>query len=399
METLIELYVNERFDNLAAALTFAPRRVVYLCSGFIPDRETRLGLTRAVKNANESCEVRFTDVGSRSLSSLFRKVGETVGEYPDSVIDMTGGPSGLLIAAHRYCVRNRFKSLFYDDKRGRFINVYGCAAEISKARLPALNIRSLIDMGGGLVTGTGHSIANFKTDEQAARGVIDLYINHLSDWNGFSEYLQFACKSFYDARTGLLMAPMTLLNGHSLLVCSRRLVHGLEQAGALTEVASDGENITFRFRSAFIKELLTTVGMCLELTVYTAAMDHGDYDDVAMSVVFDWDGVIHGSFNDTTNEIDVVASKGLSSVFVSCKSARPDTRDLYEISYLAKRFGGRKAAVVLATAYDLSKEAWAIYLRARDMGITVIEKSDIEKGTEHIADMLSEPRWLVERPD
>lgn len=399
METLIELYVNEQFDNLAAALTFAPRRVVYLCSGFIPDKATRLGITAAVESASEGCEVRFVDIGSRSLPAVFRRVGQTVNEYPDSVIDMTGGPSGLLIAAHRYCVRNRFRSLFYDDKRLRFVNVYGCAEEIARAKPPALDVPTLIGMGGGLVTGSGHSIAHFKADEQAARGTVELYINNLSDWNAFSEYLQFACRSYYDARTRLFMAPMTLLNGHSLLVCSRRLIAGLEKVGALTEVVSDGENVTFRFRSAFIKELLTTVGMCLELAVYLAALDSGEYDNVEMSVVFDWDGVIHGNFNDTTNEIDVVMTKGLSSSFVSCKSARPDTRDLYEIGYLAKRFGGRKAKVVLATAFDLSKDGWAVYLRARDMGITVIEKKDIGKGLKYIASLLREPQWLDERPE
>ena len=81
------------------------------------------------------------------------------------------------------------------------------------------------------------------------------------------------------------------------------------------------------------------------------------------------------------------------------KKARPDTRDLYEISYLAGRFGGKNANVILATAVDLSGDAWAIYMRARDMGVVVIERSDIEKGGEHVAQMLRYPKWLDERPD
>ncbi|MBO6061786.1 MAG: hypothetical protein J6P98_06715, partial [Clostridia bacterium] len=140
METLVELYVNEQFDNLLAPLVFKPKRVVYLCAGFMPDRATRDEVSRSVGSASECCKVRFIDVGNRSLSSLFRKVGEVAREYPDSVIDMTGGPTGLLVAAHRYCVRNKFRSFFFDEKRGRFVNICGCSAELSNVVIPKLTV-------------------------------------------------------------------------------------------------------------------------------------------------------------------------------------------------------------------------------------------------------------------
>ena len=78
--------------------------------------------------------------------------------------------------------------------------------------------------------------------------------------------------------------------------------------------------------------------------------------------------------------------------------ALPISRDLYEIDYLGHRFGGRFASIALVTACDLSGEAWSIYMRARDMGVIVIERSDIEKGRKHIARKLAELEWLTERP-
>ena len=400
METLVELYVNEQFDDLAAAVTFGPKRVVFLSAGFMPDKATREGISRFLKSqAKGGIEVRFSDIGNRSLSSIFKKIGDTVKAYPDCVIDMTGGPTGVLIAAHRYCVRNRVKAFFYDDRRRKFINIYGMAEEISSAKAPSLKVGDIILMGGGLVTGSGHSAKPFSDNEQCARRVLEIYSQNLAHWNAFSEYLQFACRSYYDSRTQLFMAPSTLLNNSILLYANKRLLGLLSEAGAIRELATDGEAISFKFKNGFIKELLTTVGMCLELLIYVSALDSGAYDDAEMSVVFDWDGVLHGNFNDTTNEIDVVLTKGLKSTFISCKSARPDTRDLYEISYLAGRFGGRFATVVLATATDMSAEAWSNYMRARDMGVVVIERRDIEKGKEHIASMLKEPTWLAERPE
>ena len=399
METLIELYVNEQFDNLAAVLNFKPRRVVFLSGGFMPDKVTREGMTRFIKaHSEDDAQVRFIDIGSRSLGSLFKKIGDVVREYPDPVIDMTGGPTGALIAAHRYCSRNKVRSFFYDSRRGRYVNIYGMAEEISVHKPAALTVEGVIAMGGGLVTGTGHSSAPYDSESEAADRVLDIYCRNLPYWNALSEYLQYACRSYYDSRTQLFMAPSTLLNNSVLLYANKRILRELEDAGAIEEFASDGESITFRFKNAFIKELLTTVGMCLELLIYSASKESGEFDDVKMSVVFDWDGVFHSNFNDTVNELDVVMTRGLSSSFISCKSARPDTRDLYEIDYLASRFGGRAASVVMATAVDLSRDAWAIYMRARDMGVTVIERRDIEKGREHIVSMLLDPEWLDEKP-
>ena len=402
METLIELYVNEQFDNLAAALTFHPKRVVFLSSGFMPERCAREGITRFIK-ANccegENAEVRFIDIGNRSLGSLLKRIGEVVRTYDDCVIDMTGGPTGALIAAQRYCSRHKARALFYDSRRERYVNIYGMSKELEGLKLPELTVSGLIGMGGGLVTGNGHSVAQYASNRDIADRVLEIYAKNLSHWNAFSEYLQFACKSYYDSRTQLFMAPSTLLNNSILLFANKRLLKLLFEAGALLELATDGESISFRFKNGFIKELLTTVGECLELLIYSTALESGRFGDVEMSVVFDWDGIFHGNFNDTTNELDVVMTRKLSSVFVSCKSARPDTRDLYEIDYLAHRFGGRDAEVVLATATNLSTEAWSIYMRARDMGVIVIERRDIEKGREHILKMLLEPSWLDDKPE
>ena len=400
METLIELYVNEQFDNLAAALTFSPRRVVFLSGGFMPDKATREGMTRFIKahSGNGDAQVRFMDIGSRSLGSLFKKIGEVVRSYDDCVIDMSGGPTGALIAAHRYCTRNKTRAFFYDSRRERYVNIYGMAEEIQAHRPKPLTAEGVIAMGGGLVTGTGHPVAQNEEDAAISSRVIDIYCENLAHWNALSEYLQFACKHYYDPGTQLFIAPSTLLNKSVLLYANKRILKLLEEAGAINEFVSDGESISFRFASPFLKELLTTVGMCLELLIYSSAKESGAFDDVKMSVEFDWDGVIHGNFNDTTNELDVVLTRGLSASFVSCKSARPDIRDLYEISYLASRFGGKDASVVMATAVDLSGDAWSVYMRARDMGVTVIERRDIEQGRDHIVSMLLAPSWLDERP-
>ena len=398
METLVELYVHEQFDDLAAVLAFRPERVVFLTSGYLPGRAEREGVLRSLSGISPSTKAVFIDVGDRSLDSLFKKLDGVVKDFPDCAVEMTGGSASVLIAAERYCEEKRVKSFYFDSFKGRFRNIYGMEGELSRVKTPVLDVETLLKLSGGLMTGTGHASKPFFENRETVLKTLDIYRQNIDQWNAFSEYLQFACKSYLDEKHLFFCAPMTLLSKGSLYFINKRIINALYEAGAVTNLLSDGENVSFYFKNSFFRELLTTVGMCLELMVYSAAVESGAFDSAEMSVLLDWDGVISGHFNDTVNEIDVIMTSGLSSFFVSCKSSRPDTRDLYEIGYLAKRFGGRNAVPVLATAVDLSGSFWANYMRARDMGVTVIERADIVEGSERIVKLLMEPEWLAERP-
>ena len=405
MKTLIELYVNEQFDDLLAAMVFNPRRTVFLTTGIMPDRSARESVESFIKAQNEKrfgeksvAEVEFINIGNRSAEKLFEKLDEIVRKYPDPVLEMTGGSASALIAAQRYCDEKGIRAFYFDSQKGRFRNIRGMEAELAGIEFPKIDVKTLVSMGGGLVMGNKHSTARLCENIDCVRKLLAIYSDNLTEWNSFSEYLQFACKHYYDGATQLFFAPTTLISNSNIFLANRKLLRMLADAGAISEYVTDTENVSFRFANGYIREILTTVGMCLELFVYLAALDSGYFDSAAMSVELDWDGVPHGSFNDTTNEIDVILTRGVASRFVSCKTARPDTRDLYEIGWLADKFGGRNARAVLATAIELSEESWANYMRARDMGMIVIERSDIIKGAAHVAELLKEPRWLEEKP-
>ena len=169
--------------------------------------------------------------------------------------------------------------------------------EIAAAKLPKLKVKDLIAIGGGLVTGTGHSVARLEENYDTAKAVLRLYSENLSSWNAFSEYLQYGARHYYDPKTQLFTAPSAVINNSTLLWCNKKLAASLEEAGAICELRIEGESVSFRFKNGFIRELLTTVGMCLELFVYVSAKESCAFDSVDMSVVFDWDGVLHGNFS------------------------------------------------------------------------------------------------------
>lgn len=398
MKTLIEFYVNERFDDLSAAKVFRPERTVFLCCGFMPDRTARESIAEYIASIREGAETEFVNIGNRSVETLFKKIEEIAGKFPDCAIDMTGGASTVLVAAERFCSEKKTRSFYYDDQRGKFRNIFGMEGQLSSIADFKTDVRGLIALGGGLVTGNKHTEPMKKEDIASTERLLDIYCAHVEEWNSLAEYLQYGCKHYYDAPSRAFSAPSAVINNRIPLKANRRLLGYIEEAGAIEGLDCAGDHTGFRFTSDIAHETLTTVGMCLELFIYMSASLCAHFDSVEMSVEFDWDGVKRPNYDDTSNEVDVIMTKGLKSYFVSCKTARPDVRDLYEIQYLAKRFGGRNARAVIATAADLSGEAWPLYRRAREMGVCVIERNDLRAGQQHTAERIIEPEWYDEKP-
>ena len=102
--------------------------------------------------------------------------------------------------------------------------------------------------------------------------------------------------------------------------------------------------------------------------------------DVMTGVFIDWDGRTAEDSYDTLNEIDVLATKGVVPVFISCKNghlSRDFKDELYKFKSVADRFGGQYAKkILITTALDDSqnKDSVAHFRkRAEDMGIRIID--------------------------
>jgi len=61
----------------------------------------------------------------------------------------------------------------------------------------------------------------------------------------------------------------------------------------------------------------------------------------------------------------------------------PDNAALNEIYTIARRFGGRYSIPVLATMCDLKSEAPAVFRRAVEMGIVVLDSDDLYEDALH----------------
>lgn len=60
------------------------------------------------------------------------------------------------------------------------------------------------------------------------------------------------------------------------------------------------------------------MGSALELFTYDACLRSGCFNDVVSSAVVDWDDARGGER--VSNEIDVMATRGIIPLFISCKA-------------------------------------------------------------------------------
>jgi len=155
-----------------------------------------------------------------------------------------------------------------------------------------------------------------------------------------------------------------------------RFLKRLQAIGMLRDLEYEPDvRVSFRFRDEQVRSWLRDVGSVLELYMYKACIDSGAFNDVISSAVIDWDGTIgHGS---VSNEIDVVASRGVIPFFISCKASEVKTDALNELAVLADRFGGKGAKAAIATTEPCNAAARH---RAAQLGIAVIDLEELQSG-------------------
>jgi hypothetical protein len=164
------------------------------------------------------------------------------------------------------------------------------------------------------------------------------------------------------------------------------IMYELQKHGLISSLVLQ-ETVSFRFKNAQVKRTLTVAGQILELVVAKTMRGIKDkdgsplYHDVRVGVVIDWDGDDEDEANekfDTINEIDVIAMKSSVPVFISCKNGDFDANELYKLSSVAERFGGKYAKKVLVSTVlgELGEKSTYLETRMDDMGIRTVDDVD-----------------------
>ena len=376
METLIELYDERPLENVLGVEVFRPERVVYVCpSRIASDRALQQRLRNYFAHRGQSVSLEFVKADVYQSLAILKTLRKIVECYPDCAMDITGGTDAVLYAAGMLGAEFPMPAFTYSRKKNRFYEIQN--ADFA-AGLPCQVIYTVEDCfrmaGGELRPGRVNNelLAEYDRDVQP---FYRLYMKHRRDWVRLISYIQRV-----SAWTGEGPAPLSVQGDYNVkgergtrIDAPEEALRALRSIGLLQELSIDREaGVSFSFRDALIRSWLRDVGIVLELYVYKTCKDLELFDDVRLSAVVDWEE--SAGRNAVSNELDVMCTRGVTPVFISCKTGEAKTEALNELAILRDRFGGgiaRAAIVTAERAGDIMRN------RAAELNIQVIDLNDL----------------------
>lgn len=146
--------------------------------------------------------------------------------------------------------------------------------------------------------------------------------------------------------------------------------------------------LKFIYRNQAIKDCLATAGNVLELYAWHSAVQTHYFDDCRANFSFQWK-------ENVKNELDLILTKGLTTLVVSCKTAKFNKEHLYEIKYLTDRFSlGSKPVILYSSTLAVNEEGHLtddlapVKARAKAMGVYLIDLN--EMGEKPLGEVLVE---------
>ena len=377
MNTLIELYDDRAIENILAPDMFRPQRIIYLCPGEIAqDRSRQEKLKDFFKRRGWNPELIFMEASLFKADRILRQL-LTIGEkYPDCALDVTGGSDAALFAAGMFTAQTGVPAFTYSRKKNRFYDISGAAFADNLLCNLAYSVEDFFLMAGGtLLPGRVDNavLSKYLSDFDP---FFDCFLQFRRDWTDIISYIQRVSPSEYGQIPPLsIQGKYTVKGDHgSRNSANEAALQELERIDFIRDLKIvRGESVSFRFRDLNTRAWLRDVGSVLELYTYKACIDTGIFNDVISSAVVRWDDVLgHGS---VSNEIDVMAARGVIPLFISCKVSDIKTEALNELAILRDRFGGKGAKAAIVTTEPCNAAARH---RAAQLGIAVIDLEELK---------------------
>ena len=379
MNTLIELYDERAIENILAADMFRPQRIVYLCPTEVAQsRERQKQIADFFRHRGWNPELVFQEASLYKVDRILRQLLAISEKYTDCALDVTGGSDAELFAAGLFAAKANVRVFTYSRKKNRFYNISG--AEFAE-NLPCNIIYSVEDFfrmaGGTLLPGRVDNgiLKEYLNDIDP---FFDCFLRYRRDWNNIITYMQRVSTCEYGQVPPMDVRGNYVVKGErgGRISAKEDALEAFRNIGFLRDLhIVSGERVSFRFRDANIRTWLRDVGSVLELYVYKACLDAGIFHDIISSAVVRWDEVLgHAS---VINEVDVVATRGVVPLFISCKVSDVKTEALNELAILRDRFGGKGAKAAIVSTGRCNAAARH---RAAQLGIAVIDRDELENG-------------------
>ena len=407
MTTLIELFDRAPVENLLATLALRPDRTVYLGTDMRRITRQLPMYEEILRGRGISTELTCRSAAKNDLDSTLSAIDGILDECSDEageicIVDISGGDETLLLSvgiilgaragqgrrllAFRCSPLTRMASFFLvrRGKNGKLVVAREQMDFSSSGDNPlSLSVDEIVTLHGGKITARNERVLPGSAEAADIDALWELCTADCAAWNATVN--RFSTEvSKYAAGDGLFSIPESAFGkGKNKLdqtffknLCRKGLIH-LDPFG-------DSGVFLFRYKNKIVRECLTKSGSVLEYMTLKTAMSVTEngrplFDSAETGVVLDWDGQSNG----TRNEIDVILTRGVTPVFISCKNGDIGVDELYKVAAVADRFGGgfSRRAIIATSYFDPKSKAYPgpsavnnIEDRARDMGIRTVEQ-------------------------
>ena len=378
MQTLIELYDERAIENMIGPEVFRPHRVIYLCPAEIAqDRHSQNVLKNFLCARGLKLDVEFLSVSLFKADHVLKQLRTLSASCGDAAMDVTGGTDAALVASGMFCSETGIPTFTYSRKRNRFYNISNAPFAENLPCSINYSVEDFFAMTGGTMRKGRVDNAILHNYLSYFEEFFRIFLRYRNGWNEQITFMQRISQYPRGENIPLQVEGASTQKGEhgSRVKANSEFLKDLEQIGFLKNLRETDGQISFAFKDAAVRSWLRDVGSVLELYMYKACIDANIFHDVVSSAVVDWDGTV--GHDSVSNEIDVVAARGVVPLFISCKACEVKTEALNELSILKERFGGKGAKAAIVTTEPCCAAARH---RASQLGIAVIDLEELKSG-------------------
>ncbi len=315
-------------------------------------------------------------INEHDYDDIFRTVTTYIENWDagdELFIDLTGGSELAVIAAYDAGRAAGCHIYFTDVVRNSVINL------TSKAE----QYRSLPFEVEDMIAASGGKMLSCTDDQylQKNRGALSHMARFILENN--AAWLR-TCQYFQKHNIELRQSDSLHFSGRfdrakseNRSVPDMNFLYEFSHQRLITNLGESGGRISFDYRDNRMLDYISSFGVWLELFTYYHMLDISGVHDVHTSIKIDWNALDDADV--IGNEIDVTAMYGCRPVLISCKQSAGavTAATLNEIYVVARRIGGKYAIPVLVTYSQMRQKHQGIYLKAREMGIHMMDYDDI----------------------
>ena len=373
METLLELFDERPLENVLATEVFRPRRTVFLAPSEIAEDGALLSRIGAFfRGRNVPAELIALPCDMNDPLSVESALREAAAKWPDCALNISGGKDAALFAAGWFAAGASLPVFTWSRRRQRFFNVRSAPFAEVDTRYLRYGVADFLRMAGGGVREGRMDPGALPRHLWLAEPFFRIFMDHRRSWVQTVNWMQAASPSGKNGDPLAVSAPDVLKAQRGTAQPDPETLRALSEIGMILDLAVSRDTVSFSFADTEVRAWLRDIGSVLELAVYKACLDSGLFDEARISVVVEWAG--RKETDGVENEIDVVACRGISPLFISCKTSEIKTEALNELAILRDRFGGGMAKALIVTAENAGIPARN---RASELGIAVADAADL----------------------